>query len=95
VEVWEKFKFAIMKRQRVESGRPINGAISAQGTFYVSGASRARTVTGWNCFHAGHELNEGILDIVRKEAESCDALQGFQPVHSLAGSTGSGLGAFL
>jgi tubulin beta len=33
--------------------------------------------------------------VIRKEAESCDALQGFQPVHSLGGGTGSGLGTLL
>jgi tubulin beta len=36
-----------------------------------------------------------ILDVIRKEAESWDALQSFQLVHSLGGSTGSGLGILL
>lgn len=31
----------------------------------------------------GAELVESILDIVRKEVEACDALQGFQIAHSL------------
>jgi tubulin beta len=34
-------------------------------------------------------------DIVRKESESCDALQGFQITHSLGGGTGSGMGTLL
>ena len=33
-----------------------------------------------------------MLDVVRKEAEGCDLLQGFQLCHSLGGGTGSGLG---
>jgi tubulin beta len=33
--------------------------------------------------------------VIRKEAESCDALQGLQLVHSLGGGTGSGLGTLL
>jgi tubulin beta len=32
---------------------------------------------------------------VRKEAESCDCLQGFQLTHSLGGGTGSGMGTLL
>ena len=36
-----------------------------------------------NCFAAGHytdgaELVDQIMDVLRKEAESCDMLQGFQ-----------------
>ena len=36
-----------------------------------------------------------MQDIARKEAESCDALQGFQITHSLGGGTGSGMGTLL
>lgn len=36
-----------------------------------------------------------VLDVVRKEAEGCDSLQGFQVVHSLGGGTGSGMGSLL
>ncbi|CAH1643137.1 unnamed protein product [Spodoptera littoralis] len=43
----------------------------------------------------GADLLESILDVVRKEAEGCDCLQGFQLVHSLGGGTGSGLGTLL
>jgi tubulin beta len=43
----------------------------------------------------GAELVESILDVVRKEAENTDCLQGFQLAHSLGGGTGSGLGSLL
>ncbi|KAL9649564.1 hypothetical protein ABK040_003242 [Willaertia magna] len=43
----------------------------------------------------GAELIDSVLDIVRKEAESCDSLQGFQIAHSLGGGTGSGMGTLL
>ncbi|XP_050355303.1 tubulin beta chain-like [Nymphalis io] len=43
----------------------------------------------------GADLLESVLDVVRKEAEGCDCLQGFQVVHSIGGGTGSGLGALL
>lgn len=32
---------------------------------------------------------------VRKEAEGCDCLQGFQITHSLGGGTGAGMGTLL
>jgi len=34
-------------------------------------------------------------DTVRRQAEPCDALQGFQIIHSLGGGTGAGLGSLL
>jgi tubulin beta len=43
----------------------------------------------------GAELIDSILDVVRKEAEGCDCLQGFQICQSLGGGTGSGLGTLL
>merc|ERR1739847_216237 len=35
------------------------------------------------------------IDVVRKEAEGSDHVQGFQIAHSLGGGTGSGLGTLL
>jgi len=43
----------------------------------------------------GAELIDSVLDVVRKEAESSDCLQGFQICHSLGGGTGSGMGTLL
>jgi tubulin beta len=43
----------------------------------------------------GAELVESVMDVLRREAEGCDALQGFQLCHSLGGGTGSGLGTLL
>ncbi|GAA6018785.1 hypothetical protein JCM11491_003447 [Sporobolomyces phaffii] len=43
----------------------------------------------------GAELIEPLMDSLRRQAESCDLLQGFQLVHSLGGGTGSGLGCLL
>ena len=38
---------------------------------------------------------DSVLDVVRKEAEGCDCLQGFQLCHSLGGGTGAGMGTLL
>ncbi|XP_071448462.1 tubulin beta-1 chain-like isoform X2 [Hetaerina americana] len=43
----------------------------------------------------GAELIDNVLEVVRKETESCDCLQGFQMTHSLGGGTGSGMGTLL
>lgn len=43
----------------------------------------------------GADLADSVMDTVRKEAELCDCLQGFQLTHSLGGGTGSGMGTLL
>lgn len=43
----------------------------------------------------GAELVDSIMDIMRKQSEATDALQGFQMIHSLGGGTGAGLGSLL
>lgn len=44
---------------------------------------------------SGAELIDGILDIIRRQTEATEALQGFQIIHSLGGGTGAGLGSLL
>ena len=43
----------------------------------------------------GAELVDSVLDVVRREAENTDCLQGFQITHSLGGGTGAGMGTLL
>merc|ERR1712029_548325 len=43
----------------------------------------------------GAEIVDNVLEVVRKETERCDRLQGFQLCHSIGGGTGSGLGTLL
>jgi tubulin beta len=43
----------------------------------------------------GAELIDSIQEVVRKQVEPCDALQGFQIIQSLGGGTGAGLGSLL
>lgn len=38
---------------------------------------------------------DAVMDVLRREAENCDCLQGFQLAHSLGGGTGSGMGTLL
>ncbi|XVF80454.1 hypothetical protein PTKIN_Ptkin15bG0074800 [Pterospermum kingtungense] len=41
------------------------------------------------------KLIDSVLNVVRKEAENCDCLQGFQICHSLRRGIGSGMGTLL
>ncbi|WUR04036.1 tubulin gamma chain (TBG) [Vairimorpha necatrix] len=46
-------------------------------------------------FFVGQKHKEEALEIVRREAEGCDALEGFFMCHSIAGGTGSGFGSMI
>lgn len=62
---------------------------------FVHGQSGAGNNWAKGYYTEGAELVEQVMDIVRREAESCDVLQGFQVTHSLGGGTGSGLGTLV
>ncbi|XP_068834366.1 tubulin delta chain isoform X3 [Capricornis sumatraensis] len=48
---------------------------------------------GYSVHGPRHE--ESIMNLIRKEVEKCDSLSGFFIIMSIAGGTGSGLGAFV
>ncbi len=62
---------------------------------FIFGQSGAGNNWAKGHYTEGAELVDSVLDVVRKEAESCDCLQGFQMTHSLGGGTGSGMGTLL
>lgn len=62
---------------------------------FVSAQSSAGNNWAKGHYTEGAELIEETMDVVRREAESCDVLQGFQLTHSLGGGTGSGMGTLL
>ncbi|XP_070768655.1 tubulin beta-5 chain isoform X10 [Enoplosus armatus] len=51
---------------------------------FVFGQSGAGNNWAKGHYTEGAELVDSVLDVVRKESESCDCLQGFQLTHSLA-----------
>ncbi|EIN04019.1 beta-tubulin 2 [Punctularia strigosozonata HHB-11173 SS5] len=73
---------------RIRSGP--TGALFRPDTF-LTGESGA----GNNWAKGCAELVDSILDIIRRQTDSCDSLQGFQMLHSLGGGTGAGLGSLL
>lgn len=62
---------------------------------FVNGQSGAGNNWAKGHYTEGAELVDSIMDVVRKEAEGCDMLQGFQFTHSMGGGTGSGMGTLL
>ncbi|GMH55178.1 hypothetical protein TrVE_jg7765 [Triparma verrucosa] len=46
-------------------------------------------------FRQGEEHLESIMEIIDREADASDSLEGFVLTHSIAGGTGSGLGSFM
>lgn len=62
---------------------------------FVFGQSGAGNNWAKGYYTEGAELVDSILDVVRRESEGCDSLQGFQLAHSLGGGTGAGLGSLL
>ncbi|KAK3579583.1 hypothetical protein CHS0354_015353 [Potamilus streckersoni] len=62
---------------------------------FVAGTSGAGNNFAKGHYTEGAELMDQVLDVIRKEYESCDCLQGFQLCHSLGGGTGSGMGTLI
>ncbi|KAJ2230257.1 Tubulin beta chain (Beta tubulin) [Coemansia sp. RSA 485] len=62
---------------------------------FIHAQSGAGNVWAKGHYTEGAELVDSVLDVVRKEAENSDSLQGFQFTHSLGGGTGSGMGTLL
>jgi tubulin gamma len=46
-------------------------------------------------FRQGEEKEEELMDMIDREADGSDSLEGFSLCHSVAGGTGSGLGSYL
>ncbi|KAL6866651.1 tubulin beta-2 chain [Trichoderma chlorosporum] len=62
---------------------------------FIFGQSSAGNNWAKGHYTEGAELVDNVLDVIRREAEGCDCLQGFQITHSLGGGTGSGMGTLL
>lgn len=46
-------------------------------------------------FSQGERIYEEVFDIIDREADGSDSLEGFVLCHSIAGGTGSGLGSYI
>ncbi|KAG8949793.1 Tubulin beta-2 chain [Tulasnella sp. 424] len=77
---------------RIRSG-PLGGLFRPDTYIYGENSAGNNWAKGY--YTEGAELIENILDVLRKQIEECDALQGFQIIQSLGGGTGSGLGSLV
>jgi len=62
---------------------------------YVFGQSGAGNNWAKGHYTEGAELVDSIMEVIRKETETCDVLQGFQITHSMGGGTGAGMGTLI
>ena len=62
---------------------------------FVAGKGGAGNNWAKGHYTEGAELIDQVMDVIRKEAEATDCLQGFQLTQSLGGGTGSGMGTLL
>lgn len=46
-------------------------------------------------YRQGEEMEEELMEMIDREADGSDSLEGFSLCHSVAGGTGSGLGSYL
>lgn len=46
-------------------------------------------------FSQGERIYDEVFDIIDREADGSDSLEGFVLCHSIAGGTGSGLGSYI
>ncbi|CAE7022678.1 gammaTub23C, partial [Symbiodinium sp. CCMP2456] len=46
-------------------------------------------------YSTAEKVQEEVFDMVDREADGSDSLEGFVLIHSIAGGTGSGMGSFL
>jgi tubulin beta len=72
-----------------------NFPIKAENCIFGETDARCNWAAGYYNDGADPAFLNPILEAVRREAESCRNLSGFQIVHSLGGGTGSGLGTLL
>lgn len=46
-------------------------------------------------YSQGEKVYEEVMEMMDREAENSDSLEGFMLLHSIAGGTGSGLGSYV
>ncbi|CAF4335203.1 unnamed protein product [Rotaria sp. Silwood2] len=63
--------------------------------FLINGKMSASNNFAKGYFTEGVEMLPELMDIIRKIAEECDLVHGFQFLHSISGGVGGGLGSLL
>ena len=74
-------------------GGPLSRFIPKSNILTGQGDSGNNWAKGY--YTDGAEIVDAIFESVRREAECCDSVQGFQMPHSIGGGTGAGLGSLI
>ncbi|KAL8948270.1 MAG: hypothetical protein Q9222_005529 [Ikaeria aurantiellina] len=71
------------------------GNIFNPENFFV-GSQGSGAANNWAAgYAAGDTVQEEVFDMIDREADGSDSLEGFMLLHSIAGGTGSGLGSYM
>ena len=93
-KVWNR-NFNYNEISLLQTGQGLRKLARATNKLWFTGECGAGNNWAKGFYTNGSNLLEQVLDSVRKEAEACDAIQGFQIAQSLGGGTGSGLGTLI
>lgn len=63
--------------------------------YFIYGHNGAANNWAKGFYTEGPELLGKIMELARRQVETCDSFQGFQMVHSIGGGTGSGFGSLI
>ena len=102
-EVHDDYTTALWRRSLSFRGRkclgpmiePYRAALHSTSNYIVVGQVGKGNILDNGPRVDGAELIDSGMDVVAKEAENCDCLQGFQSCQFLGGRTGSDLGTLL
>jgi tubulin gamma len=82
--------------------RVINGILSSpyrnlynQENFFVAKEGGGAGNNWASGYRQGSEHEDHVMEMIDREADGSDSLEGFVLCHSIAGGTGSGMGSFL
>jgi tubulin gamma len=63
--------------------------------FYVSSEGGGAGNNWASGYHQASSVHDTLMDMIDREADGSDSLEGFVLAHSIAGGTGSGMGSYL
>lgn len=73
---------------------PHRGLFNPEG-FYVSPEGGGAGNNWASGYHQASQVHDTLMDMIDREADGSDSLEGFVLSHSIAGGTGSGMGSYL
>ena len=63
--------------------------------FYIAAEGGGAGNNWASGYHQASQAHDTLMDMIDREADGSDSLEGFVLAHSIAGGTGSGLGSYL